>query len=402
MPEPTAGDHARPSAAVIYHFFAHYRAAVTECLARSASVRYAFYGDDHDYEGSIQPAELRPPVDFRLRRCIPLYRHIMWQRGLLGVALGREHDVLIFLANPYWPATWVTAALGRLRGKRILFWVHGLPADRRGRRARILRYFYRLAHGYLLYGHMAKQHGMACGISPERQHVVFNSLDVAAQRRAARDLPPDTVERVRTRLFGDAKRPMVICTTRLIAIRRLDLLIEALRILRADGIDCTLALVGDGPERGALERQAKEAGVPTAFTGALYDEVEIAPIMAAANVLVAPGKVGLAAMHSLGYGVPVVTHDDPADQMPEWEAIIPGVTGDLFRHGDVNDLARAIRPWLLLSERPDHVRKACLEMIDRFYNPWFQRAAIDRAVRGAPADDLFWLREGVPAQEAYT
>jgi hypothetical protein len=99
-------------------------------------------------------------------------------------------------------------------------------------------------------------------------------------------------------------------------------------------------------------------------------------------------------MQSLAYGTPVITHDDHKAQGPEWEAILPGHTGDFFRRGDVSDLARVIQLWTRRPLPDPAARRACHQLIERFYNPVFQRRAIDRAVRGLPADDLFWLREG--------
>jgi hypothetical protein len=97
-------------------------------------------------------------------------------------------------------------------------------------------------------------------------------------------------------------------------------------------------------------------------------------------------------MHSLVYGVPVVTHDDWQTQGPEWEAIVPGKSGSFFRAGDVEDLARAIEYWIARPGPDSAVREQCYALIDRFYNPAFQRRAIDRAVDGTPADDLFWMK----------
>ena len=105
-----------------------------------------------------------------------------------------------------------------------------------------------------------------------------------------------------------------------------------------------------------------------------------------ANLTVSPGQVGLTAMHSLAYGTPVITHDDPAHQMPEWEAIVPGKTGDLFKRGDALDLAATIRKWCVNPWPDDDVRSQCMAVIEQHYNPQFQQQVINRAVAGLPAD----------------
>lgn len=45
-------------------------------------------------------------------------------------------------------------------------------------------------------------------------------------------------------------------------------------------------------------------------------------------------------MHSMMFGCPVITHNNFNWQMPEYEAIKPGITGDFFKMDDVSDLVK--------------------------------------------------------------
>ncbi|MFO0827678.1 MAG: glycosyltransferase [Phycisphaerales bacterium] len=391
--ESAAANRSRSRCAMVYHFFAHYRAAVMVELARHGRCGWTLLGDTHDFESDIKAWQPPPDVDFRIAPCRRLVRSVMWQKRVLSIAMSREFDAIVMLGNFQWPVTWLTTIIARLRGKRVFFWTHGWITPPTGAKGFVRNAFYRLANGLLLYGHGAKQMGISAGFRPERLHVIYNSLDYAAQRAARAKVTADDERRVKRELFGRDDVAVAICSTRLIAIRRLDLLIEAAAILRREGLDVGLLLVGDGPERANLERLARERDVPTVFYGACYDEDKLALLTMASNVTVAPGKVGLTAMQSLAFGTPVVTHDDPSEQMPEWEAIIPGRNGSLFRKNDVTALAEAMRPWLGRSGVDPATRAFCPSVIDRFYNPENQRRAIERAVLGAPADDLFWMRE---------
>ena len=170
------------------------------------------------------------------------------------------------------------------------------------------------------------------------------------------------------------------------------MLFDAVALLRDRGLRANIALVGDGPERASLQAHAERLGLRVAFLGACYDEARIGEVLCASNVCVAPGMVGLTAMHALAFGVPVVSHGNPEAQMPEFESIVPGVTGSLFTEGDVRSLADAIAPWIATPNISPATSAACRTMIDRFWNPEFQTQVILRAVDGEPADDLFWLR----------
>ena len=116
------------------------------------------------------------------------------------------------------------------------------------------------------------------------------------------------------------------------------------------------------------------------FVGEVYSESELCPLIAAADLCVSPGAVGLTVMHALVYGTPVITHDDLDNQKPEFEAIQPGVTGALFRRGDVQS-GRHHRAWLSVDR--DRTREdECREWLLRFYTADNQREIIDQAVDG--------------------
>lgn len=381
----------RPRVAVIYHFFPHYRAPVVEALARSRVADFTFIGDDHEFLNSIEPARFSPDVRWILAPTHHLFGPFMWQWGAIRWAVSRRFDTVVLHAVPHWPCTWVGALLARLLGKRVFFWGHGFLYRPTGLKGVLRRLFHRLPHAHLFYGWLAKAYAIEAGWPPESLHVIANSLDAARQRELRQQWNPDHGWRLRAELFGDASIPVIGCTSRLIRMRRLPDLLEAVALLHRSGVRVNVLLVGDGPERQHLREMAERLGVRVHFEGACYDERRIGDLIMSCNVTVSPGKTGLTVIHSLGFGVPVVSHDDSDDQAPEWEAIIPGQTGSLFRRGDVESLAEAIRPWLVSGAVTDSVRDACVGIVERLWNPEFQRRAIERAVCGELADDLFHL-----------
>jgi glycosyltransferase involved in cell wall biosynthesis len=389
----------KPQVAVIYHFFPHYRKAVVEALARSEVANFTFIGDDHEYLHSIEPAKFSDSVRFRLAPTHHLFGPFMWQWGAITWAIKPEFDTVIMHSVPHWPCTWIGAMMARLLGKRVFFWGHGYLRQPRGLKGLLRRIFHALPHALLLYGRRAKDFAIRDGRAADTVHVIYNSLDLERQIEIRRSISPHQGIETRRSLFGCPDRPAVICTTRLIAIRRLDLLIKALAILRDRGLPTNLILVGDGPERENLRILAASTGVQVHFEGACYDESRIAQLICCASVAVAPGKVGLSAMHAMAYGVPVVSNDDADSQMPEWESIIPGKTGSYFRAGDVESLADAILIWLT-GERSAEAYAACTMLLKRFWNPTYQRRAIERAVAGIAANDLFDSQEPPTAVES--
>lgn len=386
--------------AVVYHYFPHYRAPVMTDLVENGRHEYLLVAAREFYRSKIKSWKIPTAYPFVETRCWhfgPMSRwggtKIFLQGGLVRLALRRDVDCIVYLGNASWPSTWISALVAKALGKRVLFWTIGWMGDEGIVKRWVRRLFYRIADGLLLYGHDAKMKCLQDGLPADSLHVVYNSLDYGAQRKVREAFRrPDDTRAIRMRLFGNAAA-MVVCTTRLTAYRRLDLLLEALALLNERGHPVNLLLVGDGDERKSLEEMAARLGVTVHFYGEEYREDILGPLIMSANALVAPGMVGLSAMHSLAYGTPVVTHDDPEDQTPEYEAINPGVTGTLFEHGSIESLADAIAEWTATEDIAVEVRHRCYEVMERFYNPAFQRRVIERAVDGRAADDLFWMHE---------
>jgi glycosyltransferase involved in cell wall biosynthesis len=380
-------------AAIVYHFFPHYRAAVLRELLKSPEHDYVLVADDKAIEPSIEKWDVDDRSRFWITPCKQLFSSLLFQKGLFRLALRRDLDVMVYLANPYFLSTWISALAARLTGKRVLFWTHGWTRDEHGLKGWLRSIFYKLSHGLLLYGHFAKMSGLANGFSPSRLHVIYNSLDYENQRELRAGLRTQDRTATKCDLFERPDLPMVICSARLTPACQFNLLLAAQARLRDQGHLINVLLVGDGPEKVALQEQARRLKLPVKFFGPCYDESTLARLTFAAAVTVSPGKVGLTAIQSLAFGTPVITHDDQQTQMPEWEAIIAGRTGDLFRRGNSTDLARVIKKWTTIEFPDAKCRADCYRLLDRFYNPVFQRRAIDRAVRGQSADDLFWMKE---------
>lgn len=114
-------------------------------------------------------------------------------------------------------------------------------------------------------------------------------------------------------------------------------------------------IIGDGPERAALEGLANELGISSSvsFLGAIPRE-EALRELAAAALLVFPSlwyeQFAITPLEAMALGVPVLV----SDVARSGTIIEDGVTGRLFSSGDPAALAAALRD--LLSD-PDALRR---------------------------------------------
>lgn len=142
--------------------------------------------------------------------------------------------------------------------------------------------------------------------------------------------------------------PRLVCVGSLQEVKGQAVLIEACRLLAEQGIDFECNFVGVGPDRGALEKQALDAGLEGRihFLGALR-HAEVAACLSEADIAVVPSVptsdgrregIPVALMEAAATGLPVVA--SRLSGIPE--AIEDGAQGLLVEPGDARGLAEAI------------------------------------------------------------
>jgi len=385
--------------AIFQRIFPLYRKALFDyfCNQAPSKPQYTLYfGNKHPSRTTIKtidaldelPKESIATGRFHWLRNIWLSRDCLWQRGVLRHALGSRYDTLIFEGCVYHLSTWVATILGRLRGKRVLFWTHGFRREEKGLKAKIRVCFYKLASGLLLYGKRGKMLCEKIGIPGDRLYVVNNALDLMKQVEVRESLTPEVLEQCRSKLFKNPDLPILVWIGRLTIWRQLDMLLEAAGRLKDKGTPVNVLLVGDGHHRKGLEELTQKLGIQdyTCIYGACYDEKLLGPMICMSSVLVSPGPVGLSCMHSLVYGVPVITNDNLNTQGPEVDIIIPGETGDFFRENDFDDMMATIGKWLDITSKTSSYKRRCYEEVLR-YSPEYQVSITNLAVLGMPATE---------------
>jgi alpha-1,6-mannosyltransferase len=138
---------------------------------------------------------------------------------------------------------------------------------------------------------------------------------------------------------------------RLSVEKRADRSIDALAALCDSGIDARLVVVGEGPLRAKLQRQA--ARLPIDFTGFIANRHTVAGLLATADVTLAPGPhetFGLAALESLACGTPAV--------VSRTSALTEIVTPDsgALADNDPEAIAEAVGAVI---RRPEYHRRFC-------------------------------------------
>jgi glycosyltransferase involved in cell wall biosynthesis len=139
---------------------------------------------------------------------------------------------------------------------------------------------------------------------------------------------------------------------RLVAWKRVDLLIAAFARLRQRFPDAELVVVGYGPKEAALKRLAGELGLGAAvtFAGGVYDPRLLAQYYLASGLYVLAGMGGLSINEAMCFGLPVLC--SVCDGTEKF-LVREGVNGRYFADGDADDLTAKLR-WFF--EHPEEQR----------------------------------------------
>ena len=143
------------------------------------------------------------------------------------------------------------------------------------------------------------------------------------------------------RLLGIAPDRFVVgWIGRMTGVKRTDDVLLAVRRLCDRGVDAVLCMVGDGPDREAVERRARELGIVRSSLFLGYQE-EVAPYYAAFDALILPSAnegTPVSAIEALAGGRPVVA--TRVGGVPD--VVRDGVDGFLVKPGDVDAMAERL------------------------------------------------------------
>ncbi|WP_019671484.1 glycosyltransferase [Eudoraea adriatica] len=366
---------------VIYPGFPHYRSGIIEELINSKKYKFIFAGDRKGYN-NVKPYIFKDSEIFRNFNYFKLGR-FQFNRGLLKFIIRNKFDGAIVHATPYCLSIILATLLLRFRGVQVFNWTHGILRDKKNLKNKTYYYFYKFFFdGLLLYSNNARRNLLNFGYSDERIKLIYNSLDYKKQLKLRGVLSEEMRVAIRKKLFADPQNYQLIFIGRLTPPKKLSQVIEVIDSLKNDGIAINLLLVGDGIDKESLQKQVISKGLEknVCFYGASYDEKVNYELIASSDCCIAPGEIGLTAMHSLMFGVPVISHNNGNNQGPEYEAIIPNVNGELFEMNNIEDLKEniiKIRKRQMITSI-ESIRENCYKIIDKFYNPYYQKSVIDK------------------------
>lgn len=243
-------------------------------------------------------------------------------------------NLALLAARPLFPITRIYPREANLPSVSI----DALPSPALGRMA--YRYLYPRADGVLCNARVvAEALARDCGVAPTRIHLIDNPVDVAGIRAAAEPL-------TRT----DGAGPRFVAAGRLTHQKGFDRLIDLFATLTAEA---HLTILGDGPDRAALEARARDRGVAAriSFTGF---QARPWPFYAGADAFLLPSRwegMPNAALEALACGAEVIATPESGGIGEVAEAASPGTVTVAAWDGEFATALRAVRAQSVAAPR---------------------------------------------------
>jgi glycosyltransferase involved in cell wall biosynthesis len=259
-----------------------------------------------------------------------------------------KFDVVVLFAGYDSPTLWLAALICRMLRIPLVVRSGSLPGAsafgatssrlarlRRSATRFLVRAVVRSAQTWVAYGSRSKRYLIELGASADRVYTCWNTVrtqelaNQAADMRTRRDA-------IREERGVSQENVVFLYVGRLEAFKRVEILIDAFKCLRARMPQIILWIVGYGPKEAELKaRSAAEPGIR--FWGAVRME-RIAEFYAAADAFVLPsGDIwGLVINEAMACGLPIVAADTVGCTD---DLIMPGANGYVYRWNNVRELA---------------------------------------------------------------
>jgi glycosyltransferase involved in cell wall biosynthesis len=321
----------------------------------------AYLQEEHDLLDKIDHERVGGAVF-----CCHVAGNMDWQAARRLGAYVRDEAVDIVVCANFYPLLygWAARLIAR-RPVHIVEVCHSIWSHLRSAKAKLQMLLYgpllRMTRVLVYVCENQRRHWRARLVGGREDVVIHNGIDTSHFSNGYTD---DQVSALRQR-YGLAPSDYVVglCAYMRPEKAHGDLL-EAALAARARGVDLKCLLIGDGPERRAIEAKIArlELGRHVAITG-LVGDVRLALAACDAIVFTSHSETfSIAALEAMAMGKPVVMTDVGGAS----EQVVPGENGYLYRRGDIAALAGHLARLADPAERRRMGQRACSTVSEKF------------------------------------
>ncbi len=170
---------------------------------------------------------------------------------------------------------------------------------------------------------------------------------------------------LKKRLGLPSELPVILYASKMMPRKRPMDLMKAYEKIQ-DKINVALVFVGDGMERQALEKYAKNNNLRNVYFEGFKNQTELPEYFSIADVFVLPSTDepwGLIINEAMNFGLPIITTDQVGAAL---DLVKDGENGFIYPVGDIGKLAECSLKLLRDAELREKMRRKSLEMIEKW------------------------------------
>ena len=282
---------------------AHYRKSLFELLVSDSSCDfYVIAGEEFNNVKVFLSDSPKIRAILKNKRFNFFGKSLCYQKGLFKIIrIQKPTDVI--LGGPdfnFISSILVSLYLIFFSNIKVHFWTHGINYQISNFRLRLLSFFYSNSSSIFTYENNGKQ-SISKMTNNKNIFVVKNSLNYSNY-----GFNKNQILRKQTKNF------LILFSGRLIRNKKVDVLINAIKLLVDQDIPVICNIIGNGEHKNELIILTNKLGLQNKinFVGAKYGD-EVDNYFLSSDAFVLPGKVGLSIIHALSYGLPVITTSLP-------------------------------------------------------------------------------------------
>ncbi len=354
--------------ALIFRHASHYRISIYDKIDKTFNSDFYFSVNPHADLKMISEDSLNN-IKYTLTEYNLLFG-FYYLKGMNNISV-RKYDYIIIAGDIRDVSSWLLLLRSYITKSKVILWTHGWYGKENFIIKIAKKIYYSFAFKILVYGEYAKNLLILNSVNSEKIEVIYNSLGNKESISTTHNLGKS---KYYSNLFENDFNT-IIFIGRLTKVKKLNILIQSIEMLKQYGLNLNLYIIGGGEVHDELNNLVKDLGLNSnvKFHGESYNENFIAQAIYDADLCVSPGNVGLTAIHSMSYGTPVATHNDFKNQMPEFEIIVENKTGFFFEKDSIESLSESIKNWFdKYPTKNSVIQHSCLEAVSKRYNSDYQ------------------------------
>jgi glycosyltransferase involved in cell wall biosynthesis len=297
-----------------------------------------------------------------------------------------KYDVLLLHGHAH-AANLIALLAAKTKGIPVMMRGDTHLALRRGLVKRLLRRLligglYYFCDRFLAIGSANRAFYLAMGVPAEKIFLAPYSVDNARFIRQSQ-MNQSQCAAVRRELGLPLNKPVVLYASKLIARKHPDDVVRAIALLKKQGLDCAVFIVGTGEMEDQLRSLASNLGLDDVIFAGFVNQGDLPRIYAVSDVFVLPSDNepwGLIVNEAMCAGMPVVVADEVGCVA---DLVADGENGFCHRAGDVRGLAASLERILA----DDGLRQRMGQESLRRISHWSYAECLEgirNAVRGIP------------------